>query len=63
MLIGPIIFAVIGRKQIAERGDKGSGLAIAGLVLGIVGVVLSLFLLLTAQISSAGFDSRPAFAG
>ncbi len=37
-----IIFGVIGRRQIRERGQQGNGLAIAGLSLGIIGVVISL---------------------
>jgi uncharacterized protein DUF4190 len=34
-----IIFGVIGRKQVKESGQGGGGLATAGLVIGIVGVV------------------------
>jgi hypothetical protein len=34
-----VIFAAIGKKQIRESGQGGSGLATAGLVIGIVGVV------------------------
>ncbi len=36
-----IVFGVIGRKQIRETGQSGSGLATAGLVLGIIFTVLS----------------------
>ncbi len=35
-----IVFGVIGRRQIAESGEEGRGLATAGLVLGIVFTVL-----------------------
>jgi hypothetical protein len=37
-----IVFAVIGRRQIRERGQSGNGMAIAGLILGIIGVIISL---------------------
>jgi hypothetical protein len=33
-----LIFGYIARKQIAERGEEGDGLAIAGIVLGWIGV-------------------------
>ena len=41
-----IIFAVIAKKQIAQRGQAGAGLATAGLVLGIIGAVISVLILL-----------------
>lgn len=34
-----LIFGLIARKQIKERGQGGDGMAIAGTVLGIVGIV------------------------
>jgi hypothetical protein len=41
-----LIFGYIARKQIRERGEGGGGLAIAGIVLGWVGIgVLALFLI------------------
>ena len=44
-----LIFGYVARKQIRERNEGGSGLAIAGIVLGWVGVgVLALFLILLA---------------
>ena len=42
-----IIFSAIGLKQIEDRNEDGKGLAIAGLVLGIVGVAFRLLVLLT----------------
>ncbi len=33
-----LIFGYIARKQIKERGDDGNGMAIAGIVLGWIGV-------------------------
>ena len=42
-----LIFGYVARKQIRERNETGDGLAIAGIVLGWVGVgVLALFLIL-----------------
>jgi hypothetical protein len=38
LAIAAIILGVIARKQIAERGEGGSGLATAGIVLGALGV-------------------------
>ena len=35
-----IIFGFIANGQIKERGEKGSGMATAGIVLGIIGVVI-----------------------
>jgi Domain of unknown function (DUF4190) len=44
-----LIFGYVARKQIRERNETGDGLAIAGIVLGWVGVgVLALFLILLA---------------
>ncbi len=41
-----IIFGVIAKKQIAQRAQAGAGLATAGLVLGIIGVVISVLIIL-----------------
>ena len=42
-----LVFGYVARKQIRERGDAGGGMAIAGIVLGWVGVgILVLFLLI-----------------
>ena len=42
-----LIFGYVARKQIRERNESGDGLAVAGIVLGWVGVgVLGLFLIL-----------------
>jgi Domain of unknown function (DUF4190) len=37
-----IVFGYIAKKQIRERGEGGSGLAKAGLILGYIFAVLSL---------------------
>jgi hypothetical protein len=42
-----LVFGYVARKQIRERGDAGGGMAVAGIVLGWVGVgILALFLLI-----------------
>jgi len=42
-----LIFGFVARKQIRERGQKGDGMAIAGIVLGFVGAAtLILFIIL-----------------
>jgi hypothetical protein len=42
-----LVFGYIARKQIRERGEGGAGLAVAGIVLGWVGVGLwAIFLLI-----------------
>jgi hypothetical protein len=43
-----IIFGAIGMKQTADRNQSGRGLAIAGLVLGIVGAAIALILIIVA---------------
>jgi Domain of unknown function (DUF4190)/Protein of unknown function (DUF2510) len=43
-----IIFGAIGMKQTGERNQSGRGLAIAGLVLGIVGAVIALVVIIAA---------------
>ncbi len=40
-----IIFACLGMKQTADRQMKGRGMAIAGLVLGIIGAVFAILYL------------------
>ncbi|MGH3304417.1 MAG: DUF4190 domain-containing protein [Streptosporangiaceae bacterium] len=53
LLVGNILLAIpavicgaIGLKQINQRGERGRGMAIAGLVLGILGVVYFLIIVL-----------------
>jgi hypothetical protein len=54
-----LIFGYVARQQIAERGESGGGLAIAGIVLGWIGVgtlVLVLLFLSSVQVPpSPGF--------
>ncbi len=48
-----IIFGAIGLKQTGERNQSGRGLAIAGLVLGIVGASIALILIVVAASASS----------
>lgn len=43
-LIGVVglILSIIGRRQIAARGDRGRGLATGGIIVGIVAIVLGI---------------------
>lgn len=34
-----VIFGLVARRQIKERNESGDGMAIAGLVLGIIGIL------------------------
>ncbi len=40
--IPAIIMGHISRRQIRERGEQGDGMALAGLILGYIGVVLGI---------------------
>lgn len=48
-----IVFGAIGIKQTGERNQSGRGLAIAGLVLGIVGATIALILIIAAASASS----------
>jgi hypothetical protein len=37
-----LIFGLVARRQIRERGQQGTGLAIAGIVLGVAGICLTI---------------------
>jgi peptidyl-prolyl cis-trans isomerase B (cyclophilin B) len=50
----PVIFGHIALKQIRVRGEGGSGLAIAGLVLGYLGVVAWIVGIVLVGIAIAG---------
>ena len=43
-----LIFGVVARKQIRERGEKGDGMAIAGIVLGCVGAATLILIIIGA---------------
>jgi Domain of unknown function (DUF4190) len=48
-----LVFGYIARNQIRERGEGGSGMAVAGIVLGWVGVGILGLVLLGAIAASA----------
>jgi hypothetical protein len=62
-ILGPtsilaLIFGYIGLRQIRRRDERGRGLAIAGIVLGWVGVGLTLLLITLAIIGTASNSSH-----
>jgi Domain of unknown function (DUF4190) len=48
-----LVFGYVARKQIRERGESGDGMAIAGIVLGWVGVGLLAVVLVAAVLARA----------
>jgi hypothetical protein len=47
-----LIFGYIARRQIRERGQSGGGMAVAGIVLGWIGIgLLVLFIVLATAVS------------
>lgn len=48
-----VVFGVVGRKQIARTGERGKGLATAGLVLGALFTILGVVLVIVA-VSNGG---------
>jgi uncharacterized protein DUF4190 len=56
--IPAIVFGSIALKQIRLRGERGRGMAIAGLVLGILGVLyfalIIIAIVIGAQVSNSG---------
>lgn len=51
-----LVFGYMAKKQIRERGESGSGLATAGIVLGWIGIV-GLVLILGIILIAAGSDT------
>ena len=51
-----LVFGYIARSQIRERGESGSGMAVAGIVLGWVGVGILLILLLFGFVASTSMS-------
>jgi len=52
-----IVFGYIARGQIAERGERGSGMALAGIIIGWIGIafgVLWVLILIIAAASASG---------
>lgn len=56
-----LIFGYIARRQIRERGESGNGMAIAGIVLGWVGVGVALVLLVVLLISLTAANSTTVY--
>jgi Domain of unknown function (DUF4190) len=52
-----VIFGAIARKQIGESGQGGGGLATAGLVIGIVGIVGAVILTIIIVAAGASVDA------
>lgn len=48
-----VIFGFIAKRQIKERGEQGSGMATAGLVLGWVGVGILVIVLIVGAIAAS----------
>jgi hypothetical protein len=59
--IPAIVFGHLARKQIRQRNDQGAGLALAGLILGYVGIVLTVIvvILIIAAANSAPSPNYP----
>jgi hypothetical protein len=55
-----LVFGYIARKQIRERGEAGSGLATAGIVLGWIGVATLVLVVgfFVVGASTGGFESQ-----
>ncbi|BDZ49121.1 hypothetical protein GCM10025867_13620 [Frondihabitans sucicola] len=41
-----LVLGLLGRRQIAGSGQRGRGLALAGIILGIIGIVLEVILII-----------------
>jgi Domain of unknown function (DUF4190) len=52
-----VIFGVIGRRQTSESGQGGSGLATAGLIIGIVGLVGAVIMTIVVIAAGASADA------
>jgi hypothetical protein len=52
-----LVFGYIARRQIRERGQGGNGMAIAGIVLGWVGMGLLVLVIVVAIASSSSSSS------
>jgi hypothetical protein len=50
-----LVFGYIARSQIRERGEGGSGMAVAGIVLGCVGIGILLLVILVAAAARTGY--------
>jgi hypothetical protein len=50
-----IVFGVLGRRQASERGESGEGTAIAGIILGGVGLIIMVIIVANAASDSYGY--------
>jgi hypothetical protein len=55
-----LIFGLVAKRQIKERGQRGSGMATAGIVLGIIGIVGAIILIvgLATAVNHCHYDSN-----
>lgn len=56
-----LIFGYIARRQIRERGESGDGMAIAGIVLGWVGVGVALIFIVVLLVSLTAATSTTVY--
>jgi hypothetical protein len=56
-----IVFGVIGKNRVAQTGERGHGLAIAGIVIGAIGVVLAVVVVIAAIVADDGDGSSTDF--
>lgn len=56
-----LIFGYIARKQIRERNQSGNGMAVAGIVLGWIGVGTLLLVIVVAIATSSGGSSGGSY--
>lgn len=61
--IPAIILGHMARRQIRRTGENGAGLALAGLIVGYAGVILTIALVIVAIILFAHFSSQANFGG
>jgi hypothetical protein len=55
-----VVFGVKGRRQIRETGQQGDGMALAGIILGVIGLVISaaiVIFIIAVIVSGAGSTS------
>jgi hypothetical protein len=58
-----LIFGIIGLRQCNRTGDRGRGLAIAGIAIGAVGIVLWTLIFVAAFATSSGSGSNTSSPG
>ena len=53
-----LVFGYVARNQIKQRGQRGNGMAIAGIVLGWVGVGTLILVIILAAVGSATSNTQ-----